>query len=40
MFLFIAFLVWQANYWKLQRARDDKKRIAEAKAFKAARAAA
>lgn len=40
MFLFIAFLVWQANSWRLARARDDKKRIAEAKAFKAARAAA
>ena len=39
MFLFIAFLVWQANSWRLQRARDDKKRIAEARAFKAARAA-
>ena len=40
MFLFIAFLVWQANAWKLDRMRADKKRIAEAKAFKAARAAA
>lgn len=40
MFLFIAFLVWQANSWRLARARDDKKRIAQAKAFKAARSAA
>lgn len=40
MFLFIAYLVWQSNAWKLDRMRADKKRIAEAKAFKAARAAA
>ena len=39
-YLFIAFLVWQANSWRLARARDDKKRIAQAKAFKAARSAA
>lgn len=40
MFLFIAYLVWQFNAYRIDQARQDKKRIAEAKAFKAARAAA
>lgn len=40
MALFIAYLVWQANAWRIDRAKQDKKRIAEARAFKAARAAA
>lgn len=39
MVLFLAFLIWQANSWRLARARDDRKRIEEAKAWKAAHAA-
>lgn len=40
MALFIAFLVYQANIYRIDQAKSDKARIAEAKAFKAARAAA
>lgn len=40
MALFIAFLVYQANIYRVYQARADKKRIAEAQSFKAARTAA
>lgn len=40
MALFIAYLVWQANAWRIDRAKQDRKRIAEARAFKAAKVAA
>lgn len=36
MIIFIAFLVYQANAYKIAQARTDKKRIAEAKEYKAA----
>lgn len=40
MALFIAFLVYQANIYRLEQAKQDKKRIQEAQAFKHAHAAA
>ncbi len=40
MFLFIAFLVYQANIYRVKQARDDKARIAQAKEYKAAHAMA
>lgn len=40
MALFIAFLVYQANIYRVDQARADKKRIAEAQEFKAARTTA
>ncbi len=39
MFLFIAFLVYQANIYRIEQARSDKARIAQAQAVKSARAA-
>lgn len=36
MAIFIAFLVYQANAYKIKQAKTDKLRIAEAKAYKAA----
>lgn len=39
MALFILFLVWRSNAWRLTQMREDKKRIAEAKAMRAARVA-
>lgn len=37
MVMFIAFLAWQANSWRFARAKADRKRVAEAKALRAAR---